>query len=373
MSKRRTEATASSSQPVALSKLLDEAAERLRPFHSRPACDGFLFAGNRHETVPRALFLDNRLTPLERNAWQVFRMLLNEDGVTAFPTYEQLRPYLACSPCAGNASDETIARALTLLRLARWLTLVRERRDPESGRRQGNLYLLHDEPLTPYEVVRLDPNYLNLVDHSLSHASAAVKRVGHFTLQELKQDPMLAARVLPSRLQVLAQHIADQGLAPTDETADLDASSETEDGDSSEKVALRIPKSTGTVRSTYSHKEIRIRNVPDGHDDANTLSHLKLPQALDRLPSKRRIAALTALQRVDIQLQQRVLDEWHSRCAENNIRDPASYLFGIIQRALRGELNALAGQRGQAGTRPTTATAHHPPTHNTPGSGRTIR
>src|SRR3546814_12912451 len=51
--------------------------------------DAFLFSGNRHETVPRRLFLDRRLTPLERNAWQVFRLMLNDDGVTAFPTYEQ--------------------------------------------------------------------------------------------------------------------------------------------------------------------------------------------------------------------------------------------------------------------------------------------
>ncbi|MFX7732064.1 hypothetical protein ABTK10_21265, partial [Acinetobacter baumannii] len=56
--------------------------------------DAFLFSGNRHETVPRRLFLDRRLTPLERNAWQVFRLMLNDDGVTAFPTYEQLRPWL---------------------------------------------------------------------------------------------------------------------------------------------------------------------------------------------------------------------------------------------------------------------------------------
>src|SRR3546814_8241727 len=69
--------------------------------------DGFLFSGNRHESVPRRLFLDRRLTPLERNAWQVFRMMLNEDGVTAFPTYEQLRPWLASTPCAGRSEEHT--------------------------------------------------------------------------------------------------------------------------------------------------------------------------------------------------------------------------------------------------------------------------
>ena len=117
--------------PVALTTLLDAAARQVPTAASGTAHnDGFLFSGNRHETVPRRLFLDTRLTPLERNAWQVFRLLLTGDGVTAFPTYDELRPYLASMPCTPNASYETVARALTLLRLTRWLSLVRRRRDP---------------------------------------------------------------------------------------------------------------------------------------------------------------------------------------------------------------------------------------------------
>ena len=153
--------------PVALADLFDAALKDLapKPSPSAPAPvptptpatsgDAFLFSGNRHETVPRRLFLDRRLTPLERNAWQVFRLMLNDDGMTAFPTYEQLRPWLASMPCAGQASHETVARALTLLRLTRWLSLVRRRRDPKTGRILGNLYVLHDEPLTPFEDIRI--------------------------------------------------------------------------------------------------------------------------------------------------------------------------------------------------------------------------
>ena len=130
--------------PVALSALFDDALRELVPrapptppaprgaaaaSPAAPVSDGFLYSGNRHESVPRALFLDRRLTPLERNAWQVLRLQLQSDGVTAFPTYDQLRPYLASMPCAAQASHETVARALTLLRLTRWLSLVRRRRD----------------------------------------------------------------------------------------------------------------------------------------------------------------------------------------------------------------------------------------------------
>ena len=159
---------------------------------SREAGDGILFAGNPHESVPRALFLDARLTPLERNAWAVIRLMLNEDGVTAFPSYAQLRPFLASVVGSENASDETVARALTVLRLTRWLSLARRRRDPATGRLLGNLYVLHDEPLTPYEVLKLDPDYLELVSRALTHASNTIQHSSCNVLNELTEDPRLS-------------------------------------------------------------------------------------------------------------------------------------------------------------------------------------
>ena len=61
------------------------------------AYTSIIFSGNPHETVPRRLILDDRLTPLERNAWQVFRLLINDDGVTAFPTMTNCAPTWVCN------------------------------------------------------------------------------------------------------------------------------------------------------------------------------------------------------------------------------------------------------------------------------------
>jgi len=122
--------------PIALNELLENVLNTIACEPEKPSAtrtDGFLFSGNRHDSVPRALLLDRRLTPLERNAWQVFRLMLNDDGITAFPTYEQLRPWLASTPCAGPASHETVARALTILRLTRWLSLVRNQNRAHFG------------------------------------------------------------------------------------------------------------------------------------------------------------------------------------------------------------------------------------------------
>ena len=387
--------------PVALSALFDDALRELVPrapptppaprgaaaaSPAAPVSDGFLYSGNRHESVPRALFLDRRLTPLERNAWQVLRLQLQSDGVTAFPTYDQLRPYLASMPCAAQASHETVARALTLLRLTRWLSLVRRRRDPKTGRILSNLYVLHDEPLTPFEAMQLDPDYLGLVSQALTHAAKAVQIVGMNTLREIAEDPMLNGRTLPTRLQVLAQRMArnewadaSYPQAPVDHESEegQDGLLRNLEGPSSESEAglksapdgsLRNPKEDRTVRMDRINQ---VRTVPR----AKSLQHLRLPERLLRLKDEQQSGAMVALQQVDESLRQAVLDEWDARCRNSAVRNPAGYLFGIIQKAMRGEFKAWAGEGGSPSTPPAppprpaapAPSAPPPPAPNGPG------
>ncbi|MDY0013787.1 MAG: STY4528 family pathogenicity island replication protein [Rhodocyclaceae bacterium] len=350
--------------PMALSALFDDALQNLSKAQgTAPAGDGFLYSGNRHESVPRALFLDRRLTPLERNAWQVFRLQLNDDGVTAFPTYDQLRPYLAAMPCGAQASHETVARALTLLRLTRWLSLVRRRRDPKTGRILGNLYVLHDEPLTPFEAMQLDPDYLGLVSHALTHAAKAVQIVGMHTLKEIAEDPLLSGRTLPTRLQVLAQHLARHGWTTASypqEGADHE-SEEGKDGllrkaeyPSSESEVGQKPAPDGSLRNPKEDRTVRkdrideVRTVPR----AKALQNLRLPERFLRLKEEQQAGAMIALQQVEETQRQAVLDEWAARCRGSTVRNPAGYLFGIIQKAIRGEFKAWAGEGESAPPQP---------------------
>ena len=329
------EQSTSTPQAAPLSRLLDDAIDRLQALHPpNESQDGIFFSGNRHESVPRALLVDRRLTPLERNAWQVFRMLLNDEGITAFPTYERLSPYLTSTPCAGKASDETIARALTLLRLTRWLTLVRHRRSPTTGRIQGNLYLLHDESLTPYEAIRLDVHYLRLLSHALTHASKAIRRVACHTLAEITEDPLLSQRLLPSRLHTVIHRLEQLGGELSILAADSEDGAAGADSD-----RLRNPKQDSTVRTDLINKEIRTVLTTEGN------AQLQVPDRFGRLRPEQQAGALTALQQLDIGLQQAVLDEWDARCRISTVRTPAGYLFGVIQKALRGEFRAWASQR----------------------------
>ncbi len=344
---------------ASLSALFDNAANHLLNSQEKKSHDGFLYSGNRHETVPRALLLDKRLTPLERNAWQVFRLLLNQDGITAFPTYDQLAPFLASMPCKPKASHETVARALTILRLSRWLSLVRRQRDPRTGRIRGNLYVLHDEPLTPFEAMQLDPEYLELVSNSLEHSSKAIQQVGSQVLQDFSEDPLLRGRILPTRLQVFTRRMTEKPLETPESYPQEQVVHESEesldtllrnrewlssDSEVSAKPSninqLRNPKTghrTSTNNNIYNNN-YSVRTVPRAREDLN----LRWPDRFETLKNEQRAGALVALRQVDTHLRQSVLDEWAVRCSDGTIRNPAGYLFGIIQKAVRGEFKPWA-------------------------------
>lgn len=327
---------------------------------------GIIFTGNPHEAVPRRLLLDSRLTPLERNAWQVFRLLLNDDGLTAFPTYEQLRPYLASSPFK-VASRETVAKALTALRITRWLSLGGCVRDEVTGQMKGNVYLLHDEPVSIAEAALLDGGYLELVNEGLGHANKSIRDVAAQIIQELHIDPYLREHALPSHLERLHQRLTQQGWAKSLGVLTRSSDSELSESDSelseseselskneselserasvrnhvelssdselSWKVAVLGPVRNPNSSSTSTNTNVCKNTVPRGREG------LHLPEQFLLLAAEQRRNAMVALGAIGPELQQQVLDQWAARCAGAEVRNPAGYLFGMIQKASRGEFN----------------------------------
>jgi hypothetical protein len=277
---------------------------------------------------------------------------------------------------------------MMVLRLTRWLSLVRRRRDPKTGRVLGNLYVLHDEPLTLYENIQLDPAYLPLVSQALTHACKSVQRVGFQVLKEMSEDPHLAGRILPNRLHLLMQRMRDGETYPQDEThpqtesrRDSEPScpdseegvktlsseskipaSESEEGKktllrnrkppASDSEAglkpaldglLRNQKPDSTVRTVLKNN-IKVRTVPRARELG-----LKLPERFLALKEEQQAGVMIALQQVDETQQQAVLDEWAARCGDSKVRNPAGYLYGIVQKALRGDFKAWAAQEANTG------------------------
>jgi len=320
-----------------------------------PDHDVFLFAGNDQESVPQALFFDRRLTPIERNAWQIIKMMMKNGNKATMPTYERLRPFLTASPCATKASYETVAKAIILLRLTRWMTLVRRHRLP-NGQVQSNVYVLHDEPLTPHEAIQLDHDYFSLVSKAIDHNSKAICRVGEICLAEISHDPTLGQKVLPTRLSVLIERVARTVQPEKLSTDKADSESEdskidrlrnryglTSDSEAGLKPAQNrafpIPKS---VRSSSSNIINKTTTTASAVIAISERLAIQLPQQFLHLSKKQQNLALTSMQHLEVALQQQIFIEWEKRCESMSIRKPAAYLMGIIQKALQGNLNALS-------------------------------
>jgi len=309
---------------------------------------GFLFSGQSHEVVPRRLLLDNRLTPLERNAWQVFRLMLQGQGVVT-PRYENLQPYLSSVPYGASASRETIARVLTMLRLTRWLSLVSRGREQVSGRLQGSLYVLHDEPLTPAEAMELDQDYLELVGHALGHATKAVRIVAQHIVEEVRQDTNIDRDRLPTRLDSWGEQWTQQGLdqPPGDALHDSERGEDhyvrNRAGPRSDSEFGSNANVSSTVRNPNAACTVLKESICTVPRATAAVDNLHWPAALHLSPSERQAVAV-ALNKLKPADRQAVLNEAGARCAAGGIRKPAAYLMGLIQRALKGDFRPWAGQ-----------------------------
>ena len=309
---------------------------------------GFLFSDQSHEVVPRRLLLDNRLTPLERNAWQVFRLMLQGQSVVT-PRYEDLQPYLSSVPYGASASRETIARVLTMLRLTRWLSLVSRGRDHLSGRLQGSLYVLHDEPLTPAEAMELDQDYLKLVGHCLSHNTKAVRIVAQHVVEEVRQDTNIDRDRVPTRFDSWGEHWTQQGLdlATDDALHDSELGGDhclrNRAGPRSDSEPGLNANDSGTVRNPNAACTVLKESICTVPRATPAVDNLLWPDPLHLSPSERQAVAV-ALNKLNPADRQAVLNEAGARCTAGGIRKPAAYLMGLIQRALNGDFHPWAGQ-----------------------------
>ncbi|AMB86047.1 hypothetical protein AWM79_12365 [Pseudomonas agarici] len=330
---------------------------------------GIIFSGNPHETVPRRLLLDDRLTPLERNTWQVFRLLINDDGLTAFPTYDQLRPYLGMQP-GKPASRETISKALVTLRLTRWLSLGRRVRNDLSGQVQGNVYLLHDEPVTPAEAMELDKDYLQLLNQSLKHPTKVIREVAEIASREFSADPDVGQR-LPSRLDIVEDRLNGQswvneqatatlrepefGIRTQQDSPQLSLSSVSELSDNPEINGTSDPSSESELsRKTLSSHSVRHPNSYSTYTDTNNVvckssvhvrpdaneTEADLLQALHRLSPDQKHRALAAMQKVPPELNPAVIKHWVHRCDSGTVNNPLGYLLSLVAMAVRGDFNS---------------------------------
>lgn len=342
--------------------------------------DGLLFLGNPHETVPRALLLDERLGAMDILGWQMIRLLASDDKTTAFPTYDQLQPLLRAG-VGKVASRSTVARVIAILRLTRWLSLAHRARHETNGRVLGNVYVLHDEPVSPTEATLIDDNYLTFVAHSCAHRTPAIREVAQQIREELAEDGILLTAAHSQRVQnqtaeplerfqkraarfeEVQPEYSGKPAQSSPSTGQYSASTKPENkhlhlstqgvlSDEPSSTAPSTQKVLSPESSTYP-SVLNEYSAPTGTVGSNTNTNpgLVWHGCLD-LGAKDRQRVTDWLAPLTNDTQQLILDEVAGRVDAGHCRSPVGLLRSLATRACQGEFNATQFAQHYAATRP---------------------
>lgn len=322
-----------------LAKMQNRIEQRAQSGEQSNEQSGLLFLGNVHDAVPRCLFLDSRLSPLDKMAWVMIRLYAQQNEGAVFPTYDELQCQLAL-PHSDKASRETVSRALLMLRLTGWLSLCKRVRD-KSGRIRGNIYAQHDEPLGLFDAEYFDPGWLDAVADACRHTNKTIRLTALAVLQDIKSDTRMRHRhsrvaLIEARLsgpQTPQEMVSSrQKKTPGFETepgqksqsSDSELSRKSRDGGLVRKSNRYVRSFTQSVKDTYVGGESRLSWPTAVIERLNTPDRDMLEQRLSVLPDG---------------LGQRILDDLAGRMKATEVRNVTAYLLANLKRAREGQFN----------------------------------
>ncbi len=129
--------------------------------------------------LPSALIEDTVLEPVDKVIWLVLMMrACRGGGVTILPTHMEL------ARSANVAARQTVARALSILRCRRWLTVCHTSWR-KGGRQKGSAYALHATPLPIADTIYLDPRYPAFLEELTGQHQGRVQKVACDMLGQL--------------------------------------------------------------------------------------------------------------------------------------------------------------------------------------------
>lgn len=146
---------------------------------------GVIFTDNWYDSHPRILIFDPVLNAYDKLVWLAIRSFCTPDlSLTAFPSYDQIQNAL-------NISRGTVSCSISKLRVTRWITLLcRNRVRDASGRftRDGNVYMVHGEPLDLKSTIELDANYMNYLNECTEHRNSGVRKISTLIINSIYRD-----------------------------------------------------------------------------------------------------------------------------------------------------------------------------------------
>lgn len=328
---------------VALAAYIEHAALRLQaaPDGGNESPDELLFLGNWHDTVPRLLIHDPSLEPMEFACWMILKVFCQPNAPVAFPggLYATLIKHT-------KRSRPTVTISLAVLRLTRWFSLcARVRRS--NGQYRGNVYALHDEPISLADAVRLDTDYLVFVQESISHRDERVRLIAIRIWDAVSRDLHYAHETdtlvrLEQRTAVLTGNESAGSDSPFFAVSYSKASqvqilnlAESIHGKSFTK-ADRSSSCLSNIKTTTT-----TTTETGGNTSARTRTGSKTAVFPASLNPSERILAQRILGPVPLEQRQDLLDELAGRIRAgkhgNPIRNPVGYLSKLCEVALQNQ------------------------------------
>ena len=335
-----------------LSRMQNSLASRTPENDVTSERSGLLFLGNVHDAFPRQLFMDTRLSLLDKTAWVMIRLYAQQNEGAVFPTYDELQLQLA-SPHAEKASRETISRVLLMLRITGWLSLCKRVRDAR-GRVRGNIYAQHDEPLSCRDAETFDPGWLDLVASSCQHRNKAVRLTAMAVLADIKNDPTMRHRhsrlamiesrlVSPSAPREMAslRRAYQPGSVP--ELSIKNAEKHYEIPGSDTELSLKSASYAGVRKSNcnvriFTQGVNKKTYVPD-ENGGKGLSVQELPKSLTSKISTEDAAALSAqLAALPEPESSALMGMLKKQLRKGQLTNPMGWMLAMLKRARDGQL-----------------------------------
>jgi len=291
--------------------------------------------------TPKALLFDERLTPLERNAWLTFRALASSDG-TVVLSYDALRKYLPSAPGSKRAALETVSRAVLCLRLSTWIALVEYRRNPMTGFSMASRYAVRNQPLAFDDACMEDEDYLPLLERALGHASVTIRQLAQSILDEAMRHPGRLEK-LPATMQARIRRLQHRGDDHDPGNPGGSTARDTPMPKASSDIPKPVPASATAVRTVEKEVLKEVRTYRSQSEVQG--SGLDVPARFRQLPQDQQRVLTTRLRGLPPEQRLAVLAEWDARCESGGVLNAIAYLYGLIKKAVEGVFKLWAARK----------------------------
>lgn len=161
--------------------------------HVDRGATGMVFTDNWYDSHPRLLIFDPVLSPYDKLVWLAIRSRCTPDmSLASFPSYDEIQALL-------SISRGTVSSSISKLRMTRWITVLcrdQVRNDAGQITKDGNIYMVHGEPLGMSDTFELDANYMGYVNECRKHRHAEVRKIAEVILSSLRHEMSLGQNVL---------------------------------------------------------------------------------------------------------------------------------------------------------------------------------